>query len=71
MESAHRKIELQSTDDLHYLIANVTRLARAKIDQQIPGENDDGNKDNDDKRNALRRRRRRVIEEIVNAVWGY
>lgn len=35
-ESAHRKIELQSPADLTYLIANVSRAAREKIDKHLP-----------------------------------
>ena len=35
-ESAHRKIELQTPQDLTYLIANVTRTAREKIDRHLP-----------------------------------
>lgn len=34
--SAHRKIELQAPADLEYLIANVSRAARAKIDTHLP-----------------------------------
>lgn len=34
--SAHRKIELQSPDDLRYLIINVTRAAQAKLDTHFP-----------------------------------
>lgn len=35
-ETAHRKIELQSPADLTYLIANVSRAAREKIDRHLP-----------------------------------
>lgn len=35
-ENAHRKIELQAPADLTYLIANVTRAAREKIDKHLP-----------------------------------
>ena len=38
MDDTHRKIELQSSEDLRYLIANVTRLARAQIDTQLPAD---------------------------------
>lgn len=37
-ETAHRKIELQSPADLQYLIANVSRAAREKIDKHFPPE---------------------------------
>lgn len=33
---AHRRIELQSPADLTYLISNVSRAARAKIDKHLP-----------------------------------
>ena len=35
-ESAHRKVELQSPLDLQYLIANVHRAAREKLDAHYP-----------------------------------
>ena len=34
--TAHRKIELQSPADLTYLIANVSRAARARLDKHLP-----------------------------------
>lgn len=36
MDTAHRKIELQSPADLNYLIANANHAARAKIDLHFP-----------------------------------
>ena len=36
MAEYHRKIELQSPDDLQYLIANVRRAANEKIDKDLP-----------------------------------
>lgn len=35
-ETAHRKVELQSPADLTYLISNVSRAAREKIDKHLP-----------------------------------
>ena len=35
-ENAHRRIELQSPQALTYLIANVSRAARTKIDTHLP-----------------------------------
>lgn len=35
---AHRRIELQSPDDLTYLIAKLSRSAREKIDKHFPPE---------------------------------
>ena len=56
---AHRKIELQTPDDLSYLIANVRRAARERIDEAFPPVNrDDGGDD------ELRVR----IEALVNEV---
>jgi kinetochor protein Mis14/NSL1 len=36
MAEYHRKIELQSPDDLQYLISNVRRAANEKIDKDLP-----------------------------------
>ncbi|TKA55501.1 hypothetical protein B0A49_10315 [Cryomyces minteri] len=36
METAHRRIELQSPADLSYLVANASRAARQKIDLHLP-----------------------------------
>lgn len=36
METAHRRVELQSPADLTYLVANVKRAARQKIDLHLP-----------------------------------
>ncbi len=36
MDTTHRKIELQSLDDLSYLIANVQKAAQEVIDSHIP-----------------------------------
>ncbi|KAK4953433.1 hypothetical protein LTR66_013676, partial [Elasticomyces elasticus] len=36
METTHRRIELQSPQDLAYLMANVSRAARRKIDLHLP-----------------------------------
>lgn len=36
MDTAHRKIELQSPADLNYLRANATRAAHAKLDLHFP-----------------------------------
>ena len=56
-EKAHRKIELQSPADLTYLIANVTRAAREKIDTHLPP---DAAPEGED---ALRKR----VEQLVDA----
>ncbi|KAI1082410.1 hypothetical protein F5B20DRAFT_531173 [Whalleya microplaca] len=36
MDAAHRKIELQASEDLSYLLANVRRAATARIDEAFP-----------------------------------
>lgn len=36
MAEHHRKIELQSPDDLQYLISNVRRAANEKLDKDLP-----------------------------------
>lgn len=57
MTEAHRRIELQSTDDLRYLIDNVRRAASARLKEDYPelpnGEDD-----------TMRQR----VEELVNEV---
>lgn len=59
-ESTHRKIELQSPEDLTYLIANVTRAAREKLDRHLPPDAVAGGKGED----AMRKR----VEELVDEV---
>jgi kinetochor protein Mis14/NSL1 len=54
----HRKIELQSPEDLRYLIDNVSRRAREKIDLNLPPSAAPEGED------ALRRR----VEELVHEV---
>lgn len=59
-ESAHRKVELQSPLDLQYLIANVQRAAREKLDRHLPP---DAAPEGED---AMRKR----VEELVDEVGG-
>ncbi|EDN97275.1 predicted protein [Sclerotinia sclerotiorum 1980 UF-70] len=55
MAEQQRKIELQSPDDLQYLVANVKRAAREMIDRDLPPiEGEDA--------------MRRLVEEIVGEV---
>lgn len=55
MAEQQRKIELQSPDDLKYLVANVKRAAREMIDRDLPPiEGEDA--------------MRRLVEEIVGEV---
>ncbi|KAL7619819.1 hypothetical protein AAE478_010364 [Parahypoxylon ruwenzoriense] len=58
--AAHRMVELQTPDDLAYLLANVRRAAAARLDEAFPpmGDGDGGEKGEDE----LRAR----IEELVN-----
>ncbi|KAG0647169.1 hypothetical protein D0Z07_6990 [Hyphodiscus hymeniophilus] len=57
MAEHHRKIELQSPDDLQYLISNVRRAANEKIDKDLPPiEGED-------------RMRRRVEELYISTVF--
>jgi hypothetical protein len=62
--SAHRKIELQSPADLTYLIANVSRAARAKIDTHLPP--DAAPESGED---ALRRRVEVLVEEYIRKTF--
>ncbi len=59
MEPVHRKIELQAPSELTSLMANASRIARAKIDLHLPPSAAPAGED------ALRRR----VEELVDAVW--
>jgi kinetochor protein Mis14/NSL1 len=36
MAEFHRKIELQSPDDLQYLVSNIRRAANEKINKDLP-----------------------------------
>ncbi len=55
MSEFHRKIELQSTEDLQYLVQNVRRAAHQKIDRDLPPiEGED--------------KMRRHVEELVDEV---
>lgn len=62
-EAAHRKIELQSPADLTYLIANVSRAAREKIDKHLPP---DAAPEGED---AMRKRVEQLVEE-VGMLWS-
>lgn len=55
MAEYHRKIELQSPDDLQYLVSNVRRAANEKIDKDLP---------RIDGEDEMRSR----VEEIIQAV---
>lgn len=57
-ENAHRKIELQSPLDLQYLVANVQRAAREKLDAHLPP---NAVPDGED---ALRQRTEELVEEV-------
>jgi kinetochor protein Mis14/NSL1 len=62
--SAHRKVELQAPADLAYLIANVSRAARAKIDTHLPP--DAAPESGED---ALRRRVEALVEEYIRKTF--
>ncbi|KAI9787755.1 MAG: hypothetical protein M1839_000287 [Geoglossum umbratile] len=63
--SHHRKIELQSPEDLRYLASNVSRRARQKIDLNLPPcaapEGED----------ALRKRVEELVHEYVQRTFEY
>ncbi|KAL1310854.1 hypothetical protein AAFC00_001086 [Neodothiora populina] len=65
METAHRRIELQSPADLIYLQSNTTRAARAKIDLHFPpsaapeaGEED-----------VMRKRVEELVDQYIRATF--
>lgn len=57
-EKAHRKVELQSPKDLSYLIANVQRAARTKVDKHLPP---DAAPDGED---AMRKRVEQLVDDV-------
>lgn len=58
-ETTHRKIELQSPADLTYLIANVSRAAREKIDKHLPPDAAPEGKED-----AMRRKVEVLVDEV-------
>ena len=64
-ESAHRKIELQSPADLTYLIANVSRAAREKIDKHLPP--DAAPKGQEDE---MRKRVEALVDDYIRNVFA-
>ena len=61
----HRKIELQSPDDLTYLVDNIRRAAAAEIEKALPQihtANETERKEDD---------MRVVVEKLVNNVWHF
>ncbi|KAK5661741.1 hypothetical protein OQA88_9842 [Cercophora sp. LCS_1] len=64
MESAQRKIELQSHEDLSYLIANVRRAAADSINAAFPPvEGTDGQED------ELRTRIEQMVDDYINQTF--
>ena len=59
-ESAHRRIELQSPQDFTYLIANVQRAARTKLDKHLPP---DAAPDGED---AMRKRVELLVDDVCS-----
>lgn len=55
----HRKVELQTPEDLSYLIANVRRAARERIDEAFPPVNREDGEDDE-----LRLRIEALVEEV-------
>lgn len=59
MDTAHRKIELQSPEDLTYLITNVRRAASEHLSEAFPPvESDDAGGD------ELRVRIEKIVDEV-------
>ncbi|KAK5108516.1 hypothetical protein LTR62_008256 [Meristemomyces frigidus] len=58
-ESAHRQVELQSPADLTYLIANLSRAAREKLDKHFPPAASQGEED------AMRQRVAGLVEDYI------
>ncbi|KAK7509990.1 uncharacterized protein IWZ02DRAFT_472383 [Phyllosticta citriasiana] len=65
METAHRRVELQSPADLAYLVANVKRAARQKIDLHLPpSAAPEGGED------VLRRRVEELVDEYIRNTFA-
>ncbi|KAK4498429.1 hypothetical protein PRZ48_011087 [Zasmidium cellare] len=63
-ENTHRKVELQSPADLTYLIANVSRAAREKIDRHLPP---DAAPEGED---AMRRRVEQLVDDYIRNTFN-
>ncbi|KAK5718828.1 hypothetical protein LTR17_015593 [Elasticomyces elasticus] len=63
-ETAHRKIELQSPADLTYLIANVARAAREKLDKHLPP---DAAPEGED---AMRKRVEELVDDYIRRTFN-
>ncbi|KAK8211673.1 hypothetical protein BKA81DRAFT_288367, partial [Phyllosticta paracitricarpa] len=64
-ETAHRRVELQSPADLAYLVANVKRAARQKIDLHLPpSAAPEGGED------VLRRRVEELVDEYIRNTFA-
>ncbi|UQC81056.1 uncharacterized protein CLUP02_06542 [Colletotrichum lupini] len=66
MEDAHRKIELQSRDDLAYLLTNVRRAAQEQLDNAFP--HIEGSNAQEDE---LRAPIERLVNEYINKTFTY
>ncbi|KAK7533242.1 uncharacterized protein J3D65DRAFT_75962 [Phyllosticta citribraziliensis] len=65
METAHRRVELQSPADLTYLVANVKRAARQKIDLHLPpSAAPEGGED------VLRRKVEELVDEYIRNTFA-
>ncbi|KXL47782.1 hypothetical protein M433DRAFT_60365 [Acidomyces richmondensis BFW] len=63
-ETAHRKVELQSPADLTYLIANVSRAAREKLDRHLPP---DAVPEGED---AMRKRVEQLVDDYIKNTFN-
>ncbi len=63
-ESAHRKVELQAPADLTYLIANVTRAAREKLDKHLPPNATPEGED------VMRRRVEELVDDYIRSTFA-
>ncbi|KAK1054016.1 hypothetical protein LTS16_001047 [Friedmanniomyces endolithicus] len=64
-EAAHRKIELQAPADLTFLIANLSRAAREKLDKHLPPDAvPEGDED------AMRKRVEELVDEYIRSTFG-
>ncbi|KAI9822310.1 MAG: hypothetical protein M1827_000028 [Pycnora praestabilis] len=62
--TGHRKVDLQSASDLHYLTSNVSRAAREKIDLHLPPSAAPEGED------ALRRRVEELIQQYIRTTFS-
>ncbi|KAF2718498.1 hypothetical protein K431DRAFT_230703 [Polychaeton citri CBS 116435] len=63
-ETVHRRVELQSPADLHYLVNNLQHVAYKRLDKQFPSDQRNGQQD------ATRTKAESLIDEYIEKVFA-